>query len=774
MRPWMKRGIIFILICSAILFGNFLLDLYENYRSQRVSFTAYDEDNWINPLDDSGIKDNLDIYREDEELTVDNIYITVFELPEQREEDLYGFEEFLRYDEDQESSRPRAEVFFQSGDKEIFENGIFIREPNATIEIRGRSSIRALQNSFKIRLFDREGLWNKQNVINLNKHYFDPLRIRSKLSFDYLKIIPDITSLRTRFVRLFIKDLSLKGSDEDFIDYGFFTQLEQPNRLFLKNHGLDSNAHLYKAENFKFLRYDEYIKNKNESSFSRKKFEEILEIRGEDNHQKLIRMLDDVNDYSKDINEVIDTHFDKENYLTWIAVNILFDNYQKINTDFLLYSPLNSNKWYFMPWHFEGAWNLADERTKWQRGLSMLWDNVLHQRFFKDPKNVEALNRKIEELSMVINKEKTQELLNSYYNIVMANITTLPDLKYLPVSLNNFREQYEELSNLPQRNKLYYYELLENPMPFGLKEPQYYEEDKIIFTWENSFDLQGDELYYDLELSTDRNFTYIAETIKDIKETNYVFNDLEKDTYYWRVTARDSKGNSQTPYNIFIDDFGDEYYGISQFVFNDESILSAFKKEDTDREIIEDIGDEIEEESKEENEEEIEEESDYEVIIVEDDSDLAEPKDIEKDDENTPLEENDTEEKTAKNDDDEKIIKNREDYDTYTLKPGETLYRVSVKLYGHRGMIEEIRRLSGIKDINNISVGTVLKVPKVSNNQYQAKIPRVYKLKAGDTLYSVSMKFYGNKEKIEEIIKLNNIKDIHDLSIGTTLKLPKR
>ncbi|WP_432666249.1 CotH kinase family protein [Wukongibacter baidiensis] len=688
MRRWMKLGIISVLTCATVYFGIYLFTLYEDFKSQRVLYETYDEASWVNPLEINGITENPDVYKDDEKLEVDSIFVTILKSKDGSENNDNSFKWLLNYNQEDDGPKPKLEIFFEDGDKKLFQNGIFIREPNATLEIRGSSSRKDLQKSFKVRLFDREGLWHNQNIINLNKHYSDSLRIRSRLSYDYLKIIPNITSLRTRFVRLFIKDLSAPAPDDTFKDYGFFTQIEQPNKLFLKSHGLDPNGNLYKAEDFKFQRYPENIKNKKDKSFSKKNFEEILEIKGSEDHKKLIEMLDDVNDYSQDINEVIEKHFDKENYLTWIAINILFDNYERANEDFLLYSPLNSNKWYFMASKFDGAWTLNEDRPKWQKGLQMYWNNVLHKRFFRDPKNIEALNKKIDELSDIVNKKQTKEFLDGYYDIMLSNITKLPDLKYLPITLDDYKREYKELPELTERNRLYYYELLESPMPFNLKEPKYVD-NKLIFTWEEAYDIQQDDLYYDFELSKDKDFLTIVKAAKDIKDSKYEIKGLKKGIYYWRVIAKDGKGNSQIAYNIFRDEYGDKYYGLEKFRIDDRMTLSIFGERGTDSESQKD-----------------------EPTRIDNTTAMTEAKPIEKEVADDELDQLKKGKNSLSDDKDIESDKNtNESYETYTLKAGETLFYVSMRFYGHQGMIEEIRKLNNIEDINNIPTGKLLKLP---------------------------------------------------------------
>lgn len=544
MRPWIKRSILIIIILCSLYFGFYIYKLYISINENRFVYNNFDENEWSNPLNETSISENINIYSEDQKIQVDSIYATI-----------------LDDDYDVNISENSVKIYFEDGSKKIFQNGIFVNEPNATLELKGKLSSKILQKSFKIRLFDKEGLWHNQNIINLNKHYEDTLKIRNKLSFDYFKIIPNITSFRTQFVRLFIKETE----NGEFVDYGFFTQIEQPNKLFLTNHGLDPNGHLYQAENFNFKKYDDILTNKDDENYSKKMFENILKIKGNDNHQKLIDMLNDVNDYNKDINDIIDTYFNRDNYLTWLGINILFDNYKTSNTNYFLYSPLNSNKWYFMPWDYDEAWGLQKDRPSWQKGLSVYWDNELHRRFFMKPENIKDLDKKLQELTKIINKEQTKAFLNSYYDIVFTNITKLPDFKYLPVTFEDFKEEYVELPKLTERNYFYYKELIQNPMPIKLKQP-IINEDNIIFNWEESYDIQNDELFYDFELSKDKSFSNIIISSQNIKETRFTINKLEKGSYYWRVIVRDSQGNSQISYNGYKDEFGDGYFGIEKLV----------------------------------------------------------------------------------------------------------------------------------------------------------------------------------------------------------------
>ena len=197
--------------------------------------------------------------------------------------------------------------------------------PNATVKIRGQSSTERVQKNYKIELKEGKGEWRGQRTINLNKHGGEGLRYRNKLAYDLMKDIPQMMAARTQFVHLYVKDETAGGSGV-FEDYGLYTQVEQMNKTYLKTHGLDNNGHMYKIEFFEFMRYEDAIKLATDPTYDVDRFEDYLEIKGDDDHSKLIAMLEDVNDYSIPIEETVEKWFDTENIFYWMGFHILMGN----------------------------------------------------------------------------------------------------------------------------------------------------------------------------------------------------------------------------------------------------------------------------------------------------------------------------------------------------------------------------------------------------------------------------------------------------------------
>ncbi|MBT3181611.1 MAG: CotH kinase family protein [Deltaproteobacteria bacterium] len=471
-----------------------------------------------------------------------------------------------------DDSIPEANVRV-SEDGYTFGNGS--TSSDAKLRQRGHSARSAAQKSYRIRFDDESTEWRDLNTLELNKHPYDLSRMRQKLSFTYFQSISDFTSLITQFIHLYI----------DGTDYGLYTLIERCNEEFLQRHGLDEEGHLYKAEDFAFYRYPDNIMDPSDPNYSLEKFEEVLEIRGYDgNHEKLINMLDEVNDEEIDINTVIEDNFQRDNYLTWFAINILLQNYDTNSQNFYLYSPTNSDGWYFLPWDYDGAWDFygqaqeaaANTRPRWTQGVSNWWNVVLHKRFLKDPDNVQALSDKVAELLNVFTDVETTQLVEILSGWIFDIVTAEPDITDLPTiaddiddKIDEYVDELDRLPGIPAESYDIYADTLDRPMPVWLGDP--IQGDGVIaFNWDESYDLQGDAFTYDFQVSTDPSFAdadIIYESLD--RESNEIEGaSLDSGTYYFRVIIRgvdDPDNNWQIAFDQY--EAGDNYYyGVKQFV----------------------------------------------------------------------------------------------------------------------------------------------------------------------------------------------------------------
>ena len=100
---------------------------------------------------------------------------------------------------------------------------------------------------------------------------------------------------------------------------------------------------------------------------------------------------------------------------------------------------------------------------------------------------------------------------------------------------------------------------------------------------------------------------------------------------------------------------------------------------------------------------------------------------------------------------------------TYTVKPGDTLYGISNQ-YGVSAT--ELAKINNV-NANTLQIGTILKIPNTSgtnpNNLF------MYTVKKGDTLYSIAGKYNTTVAKIKSLNNLTN----NNLTIGQMLKIPE-
>lgn len=530
---------------------------------------AANEETVTAAVETESLSEDKRIYERDEDGSVKTLYVTI--LPEhagvENPVTWYGLNRITdRYSEE------NLEAIVQEGalDGSGPEQGMFgygTELANAKISLRGNTARYSSQKSYKLKLFDEAGVWQDQRTINLNKHSSELSRLRNKLSFDLLESIPNLTSLRTQFVRMYVKDLSEGATAAKYEDYGLYTHIEQPNELFLKSHWLDPYGNLYKAAMFEFLRYPDEIKSQSDPEYDKDAFEQVLEIKGREDHDKLIKMLDDLNNKQLSIDSVVEEHFDADNFLTWTAVNLLMDNMDTNSQNYYLYSPLNSEKWYFLPWDYDAAFEQErEEGEEWQYrgGLSTYWVNTLHNRYFRSEEHVQQLTDKMEELSKVINRDTIKKQLDIYRNSVEPFLFRAPDMNYLPGLNTDFDKELEKIMSTPEKAMQRYLDDLEKPKPFYLNDAEL-NGTKTLLSWDIAYDLQGDDLLYEVVVARDPAMTDIVANKKDLQLNRVTLDNLSAGIYYWRVIVRDSKGNDQAGFDYFEDFEGTKHYGVREF-----------------------------------------------------------------------------------------------------------------------------------------------------------------------------------------------------------------
>ncbi len=529
-------------------------------------------------IDEGGLREDKNVYNEDDPDSLAYFYVTVRYGSEARGtnhtfdqvKNAIRFRDNEHYDND-----VYTDALVQVGDENGPVPGMLgygDSDSNATIRIRGNSSTLMPQKSYKLSLNDEAGLWRGQSNIALNKHAFDAVRFRNKLYFDLAKKLTDVPSLRTQFVRLFVKDET--AGKTEFEDYGLYTQVEVPTKKYLANHGLDRSGFLYKAISFNF-ESNELTKNYDDPEFNLDGMETVISCRGREDNTRLLEMIQAVNDTSRDINEVLDTYFDRDNYLQWLAFNLLMGNRDTTMQNFYLYSPLNGQKWYFIPWdgdaslmRYEQEMESGQPIADWEWGIGNYWGVILHQRFLKNEWNRQELEAVIDEMHQWLNKETIDEMAAEYYETVKPYIYAMPDVLNLQHTQGEVEDIISRLGDDAERNYQETKESFTDPMPFWMYAPEG-EDEQIKLSWEAAYDFRGQNMEYHLEVSAkpDMSSPIINET--GLSQLSYT---VPKETlgtgeFYWRVTAvRDDGTVAEAMNEVIID--GTYYLGIDRFTIN--------------------------------------------------------------------------------------------------------------------------------------------------------------------------------------------------------------
>lgn len=526
-------------------------------------------------INDIGIIENNTVYLEDDPSSIVYFYVTVRKGAEGSKKDhtLLEVENVVKFKDGEPiyGDEVLADAIVQIGDEKgprgtLFGPGVTI--PNATISKRGNSSSQAAQSSFKLELDKDAGLWRGQRNIALNKHAFDSTRIRNKLYFDLLKDISNVPSLRTQFVRLYIKD-ETSGSKQ-FKDYGVFTQVEVPNKKYLLNHGLDSSGYLYKVRSFNFEN-SEAIKNFDDPEFKIEEFEKIMSVKGKEDNVKLIEMIENVNDINLDIDEVIDKYFNRDNYMNWLAYNILLGNIDTTMQNFYLYSPLNGNRWYFIPWDGDGSLTMTEDMLQgeanrnetWEKGIANYWSVSFHRRFLKKEKNREELTARVLEQKEILSKKKVTDLIYTYTETIDKYVMNMPDLLHLGQTAEDRKHIIEKLSEEIDINYDNFLNTLDELMPFFLETPIINNEG-IKFQWEDAYDFKNKDISYKLIVSALPDMSNKIEEIDNIRGLSVTIHPLPQGTYYWSIIAKAEDGRESSPYAMVNGDM--KYYGVEKLV----------------------------------------------------------------------------------------------------------------------------------------------------------------------------------------------------------------
>lgn len=444
--------------------------------------------------------------------------------------------------------------------------------PNASVQVRGQTSSRSRRKNYKIRIKEGRGLFREQRTLNLNKHSSDPFRFTNKLAYDLLNSVPQLIGGRTQFVHLYVKDTT-EGGDGEFQDYGLYTMVEQVNRRFLKNHGLDENGQLYKVTFFEWLQYPEIMIPEDDPDFDEAAFETYMEVKGDEDHSLLRQVLEELGNYSKPISDIVEEYFDAENLCYWMAFNILTGNSDSGARNLFLYSPLNSRRFYAICWDMDVSfmysyhqWMDYSEGGSWEQGMSQYLGLLLVNRMMKEGEYRQMLTAAVEDIyEHYVNAKTVRRLTTRYASVAKPFLYGGADSNRALLEEDVYDMLVAELCGEPEVQYRAFRESMLRPWPFFVDLPRVNEEnDRMEFSWGVSYDVHGESVTYDYILARDYDFSDVIEHGEKLTVPYFYRDILPAGEYYLKVTATNRSGHTTDCFDYFFAE--EKKYGCYGFI----------------------------------------------------------------------------------------------------------------------------------------------------------------------------------------------------------------
>ena len=460
-------------------------------------------------------------------------------------------------------------------------------EPNVTVQVRGQTSSRQRQKNYKIRIKKDCGAFREQRTLNLNKHVGEALRFVNKLSYDLLNTIPQLVGGRTQFVHLYVRDLTSE-TPGDFVDYGLYTMVEQVNRTYLRNHLLDENGQLYKVTFYEWDEYEAVMMDQDDPEFDRSAFERYLEIKGSEDHTKLQRATADVKNYLKPIRQIVDEYFDAENICYWMAFNILIGNYDSSARNLFLYSPMNSEKFYMIPWDLDASFRRDyldmrehHEGESWERGMQLFLGVSLVNRMMREEEYRDMLTAAVVDLyTNYLSPDIVQARANALSTVTKQFLFGEYSAADYPNSPIRDEATYDALlsqvGSQVERNYQYYLDSLDNPWPFYVDVPELdTDNNELILSWGVSYDIHEEPVTYEYILATDYLFENVIVRQEGLSVPTVTIAPLEPGTYFLRVRATNASGRSTDCFDYYSTHAIGKAYGCFCFVVREDGTAKA-------------------------------------------------------------------------------------------------------------------------------------------------------------------------------------------------------
>ena len=581
----MKKQI--ILICGVLLYACVLtgcrLIMTDEIRTLVDADESYDKD-----ADSSleHITDKASIYEEFDDSSVVTAYLIVGPGNEADGTDHTWTElNYGRRDENESDAVFSCEAALQFGDEYGPCEGMFGYDTvsaNATVRLQGNNPETKQQKSYRIEIKKGKGSVEGMKKLVLSKSLSDPYRFTEKLCADLMERIPGMFSTRTRFVHLYVKDKT-ESWDTKFVDYGLYTMIEPIDKTYFKNRDLSKDGSLYKLENFDWGRHEEVIVPGTDGSYDLAEFEQLLEVKGDSDHSSLIAMLEDLNDETISVNEVVDRWFDRENLYNYLAFHLLTGKKDAAIENCYLYMPQGSSRFYLLSWDNDSAFRDAykelidgEEIPGWNKGIYPLLDSVLYRKILMDEKGRNHLAQAVDDLyKNYLTKKICSEEIKNLSVQVKPLMFSLPDASFSKVKEADYDLLIKNLADRVELNYYTFYETLEKPWPFHILDPVT-ENGHTYLQWEDAY-YYGKPVTYHVAVDDTWDFVSPLLEKEGYGQTRIDISDLSPGQYFIQVTASDEDGAKQGAYEWYNTEVKTTVNGtLCFYVLEDKTALASY------------------------------------------------------------------------------------------------------------------------------------------------------------------------------------------------------
>ena len=154
-------------------------------------------------------------------------------------------------------------------------------------------------------------------------------------------------------------------------------------------------------------------------------------------------------------------------------------------------------------------------------------------------------------------------MIEHYRSVIEERLYETPDSLYMPVTRDQYGDIAAAIPDEVGENYRSYKESLEKPLPFYIGLPVA-SGTQLKLNWSASYDFQGRDIRYSVELSSDYAFGSLLFSQQDVVIPEVTCDLPSAGQYFVRVRATTTDGVEQDAFDYYVTDEG-KHYGMKCF-----------------------------------------------------------------------------------------------------------------------------------------------------------------------------------------------------------------